>query len=71
MHKTMLLIIIGLILIGALMCIAQIWFSFLSWDIFIKAIITIGIITVVLGLVMVLKSDLNEHKQLKDDNYLD
>lgn len=71
MHKTLLLIIIGLIILGALLSIAQIWFSLLGWDIFIKAVITIMIIVVMLGLVMVLKNDLGEQKKLKDDNYID
>ncbi len=71
MHKTLLLIIIGLIILAAVMTIAQIWVPMLSWDIFVKAIITISIIVVVLGLLMVLKNDLGEHKSLKDDNYID
>jgi uncharacterized PurR-regulated membrane protein YhhQ (DUF165 family) len=71
MHKTLLLIIIGLIILGAVLTIAQLWVPMLSWDIFIKAIITILIVVVVLGLLMVLKNDLGEHKNLKDDNYID
>jgi FtsH-binding integral membrane protein len=71
MHKTLLLIIIGLIILGAVLTITQLWVPLLDWDIFIKAIITIGIVVVVLGLLMVLKNDLGEHKKLKDDNYLD
>ena len=71
MHKTLLLIIIGLIILGAVLTIAQLWIPMLSWDVFIKAILTIVIIVVVLGLVMVLKTDLGEHKSLKEDNYLD
>jgi hydrogenase/urease accessory protein HupE len=71
MHKTLLLIIIGLIVLGALLSITQLWVPVLSWGIFIKAIITIAIVVVVLGLLMVLKTDLGEHKSLKDDNYLD
>jgi len=71
MHKTLLLIIIGLIILGAVLTITQLWVPVLSWDIFIKAIITILIVVVVLGLLMVLKNDLGEHKNLKDDNYID
>ena len=70
MHKTLLLIIIGLIILGAVLTIAQLWVPMLSWDIFVKAIITILIVVLVLGLLMVLKNDLGEHN-LKDDNYLD
>lgn len=71
MHKTLLLIIIGLIVLAALLGITQLWVPLLSWDIFAKAMITIVIVVVVLGLLMVLKNDLGEHKNLKDDNYLD
>lgn len=71
MHKTLLLIIIGLIVLAALLGITQLWVPLLSWDIFAKAMITILIVVVVLGLLMVLKNDLGEHKNLKDDNYLD
>ena len=71
MHKTLLLIIIGLIILGAVLTITQLWVPMLSWDIFVKAIITILIVVVVLGLLMVLKNDLGEHKNLKDDNYID
>lgn len=65
MHKTLLLIIIGLIILGAILTITQLWVPILSWDIFVKAIITIGIVVVVLGLLMVLKNDLGEHKSSK------
>ena len=71
MHKTLLLIIIGLIVLAALLGITQLWVPLLSWDIFAKAMITILIVVVVLGLLMVLKNYLGEHKNLKDDNYLD
>ena len=71
MHRTLLLIIIGLIILAALLTITQLWVPLLSWDIFGKAILTILIVVVVLGLLMVLKTDLCEHKNLKDDNYID
>lgn len=71
MNHTLLVAIIVMICIAAFLCIAQMWFVILSWDIFFKALITLGILTVVAALFMVLKSDLGDHKKLKDENYLD
>ncbi|MFP4313737.1 MAG: hypothetical protein ACLFR0_05350 [Alphaproteobacteria bacterium] len=71
MHKAMLITIIALVVLGALLTIAQIWVPLFSWDIYAKIIVTFLILCVVLGLVMVLKTDLGEHKKMKDENYLD
>lgn len=71
MHKSMLLTIIALLVVAALITLIQIWAPFLSWDIYGKIIISALIIGGVLGLIMALKSDLSEHKNMKDENYLD
>jgi len=71
MHKSMLLTIIGLLIVAAFLTLIQIWAPFLSWEIFTKIMISILIIGGVLGLIMALKSDLSEHKSMKDENYLD
>lgn len=71
MHKALVKAVIGCIIVGAILTIVQIWTNFLSWDDFIKVGSTIIIITVVCGFVVAAKSDLSEHKKMKDENFLD
>ncbi|MGH1399196.1 MAG: hypothetical protein ACRBCT_08285 [Alphaproteobacteria bacterium] len=71
MHRYMLIGLVGLVLVGALLTILQMWTGLIGWDVFIKLIITLGILVLVLGFLMVIKADLGEHKRLKDENYLD
>ncbi len=71
MHKTLMRLIVGCVLLGAVLTILQIWTSFIMWDDFVKIASTLGIIIVVAGFVLVAKSDFSEHKKMKDENYLD
>lgn len=71
MHKNMLIALIGMVVGGAGLVILQMWTNFIPWDVFIKIIITLGILVIVLGFLLVIKADLGEHKKLKDENYLD
>lgn len=71
MYKNMLYAVIGCVLAIALLTVAQIWTSVLAWDVFLKIVGTLGIGVVVIGFLMVVKSDLGEHKRLRDENYLD
>ena len=71
MHNILLAILVGLIVIAALLSIGQMWFILLSWDVFIKLIVTLGILTLLLGFLLIIKADFGEHKKLKDDNYID
>lgn len=71
MHKAMLIAIIALVILGTILTLIQIWAPILDWGTYIKLMVTFGIIVVVLGLIMVLKTDLSEHKKMKDENYLD
>lgn len=71
MHRTLLTAIIIMICTGAVLCLIQLWATIIPWDIFIKTMITLGILTVLAGLVLVIKSDMGNHKQMKDENYLD
>ena len=63
--------IIGLIIGAAFLTIGQVWGPLLSWALYTKIMITVGILILMVGLVIVLKADLGEHKALKDENYLD
>lgn len=71
MHKKLVQIIIGCVLLGALLTIAQIWTGFITWDDFMKIAATLGIVIIALGFVLVAKADFSEHKKMRDDNYLD
>lgn len=71
MHRALLIVIIGLVIAGAVLALAQMWLAVLSWEIFVKAMVTIAVLVTALGLVLALKSDLAENKKLKDENYLD
>ena len=71
MHQKMLILLVALVALGALLTIVQIWTNIMPWDIFIKLLITLGILAVLIGFLMVIKADLGEHKRLKDENYLD
>lgn len=71
MNKIFMNILIALlVLIGALTVI-QIWVPFVSWDVYLKLVGTAAIVAIVLGLIVVLKSDLGEKKNMKNENYLD
>lgn len=71
MHKSMLLCLAVVVLAGAGLTIAQLWFPVVSWDNYIKILLTLGIIALVLGFLIIIKADFGEHKKMKDENYLD
>ncbi len=71
MNHNLLMAIIIMICAGAILTIIQIWVPIFAWDIFVKVIATLVILTVLAALILVLKSDLGSHKKMKDENYLD
>ncbi len=71
MHKPLLSIVIGCVLGGAGLTILQMWTHVLQWDAYIKICGTLGIVLLVAGFLLVVKSDFSENKKLKDQNYLD
>lgn len=71
MRDIALKIILGCVLIGAALIIAQIWGFSLPEDISFKIIGTLCVVAVVAGLVAIIKSDLGSKKDLKDNNYID
>lgn len=64
-------VIITLIVAVATLVIAQMWLPFISTNIFVKILITFGVVIFVLSLIIAIKSDLGSEKKLKDQNYLD
>lgn len=71
MRDIFLKIILGCILIGAVLILTQIWGLFLSTTLLLKILATLGVIIIVSGLFLIIKSDLGNQKDLKDTNYLD
>ncbi len=71
MDKFFMHILIALLVLIGAVTLMQIWVPFISWDIYIKLIGSAVVIGIVLGLIVVLKSDLGEKKKMKDENYLD
>lgn len=71
MHKTLVQLVVGCVLFGAVLTILQIWTQVISWDAFFKIGGTLGVVILAIGFVIATKSDFSEHKKLKDENYLD
>lgn len=71
MHKPLLYTVIGCVLLGAAITILQMWTMMFEWSAFIKILGTLGIVLLVAGFLLVVKSDFGDHKKLKDENYID
>jgi len=71
MNRILLITIVVLVALGALLTVGQVWGLGLDFDLYIKAVITIGILVLLIAFVLVVKSDLGDHKKMKDENYLD
>lgn len=71
MQNTPVHALIALVVAAAGLTIGQIWGPLMGWDTYFKVLGTMGIIFLVIGLVVIIKSDLGQHKKLKDENYLD
>lgn len=71
MNRYLLILLVILVALGALLTLGQVWGIGLSWDIYIKAVITVGILVLLIAFLLVVKSDLGDHKKMKDENYLD
>jgi uncharacterized membrane protein (DUF441 family) len=71
MHQKLFVILVTLVVSAAVLVILQIWGLLPDWEVFVKILMTIGVIVLVVGFLMVVKSDFGPQKKLKDDNYLD
>lgn len=71
MNKTLLNIFIAMVVTAAGLVIAQIWFEFMTWDIFVKILMTFGILGLLIGFLLVVQSDFGSKKDLKDNHYID
>lgn len=71
LHKPFLIAVISLVCAVAALIIAKIWGIALPEDLFFKILATLFVLILLFGFLMVVNSDFDIHKKLKDDNYLD
>lgn len=72
LHRILLISIISMIILSGFLTIVMLWSpTTIGAELFFKLILTMGILTVLAGLTLILKADLGQHKKLKDENYLD
>lgn len=71
LNKIMMVSLIVMVAIAAIMTVLQIWTSVISWDVYMKAMMTLGVFSVGCGLLLMIVSDLGKKKKMKDENYLD
>lgn len=69
-HKILIYTLIALAIGAAALVILSIWGVDLS-DVIFKLLATIGVLILLVGFLLVVKSDFSEHKRLKDKNYID
>jgi hypothetical protein len=71
LHRALVIGLIGLVSLGCVLLILSIWGVVFDGEILFKMLATIGILVVLLGFLLVVKSDFGEHKRLKDENFID
>lgn len=71
LHRVLLIAIVTMVICIATLSIIIIWYPLISSEVFFKILATFGILIVAAALVMALRIDLSDHKNLKDQNYLD
>lgn len=64
-------ICLSIFVLGALLSLAQLWFAPLSAEVFVKVLITLGVIfVVVLGITLVRREYISD-KNMKDSGFID
>lgn len=71
LHRALVYALIGLVTLGGLVVILQIWGVLFDPSLFFKLLGTIGVLVLVAGFLLVVQLDFGEHKRLKDENYID
>lgn len=71
LHSALLYCLVGTAIFGAILILDQIWLQSLSWEVFIKLLITLAIVAVLAVFLMLVRADLAQNRKLKDENYLD
>lgn len=63
--------IIFIVVLAALLTIAQVWGIGLSFEDYIKCIATLGILAALMGFLMLARREMIDTKRLRDENYID
>ena len=71
MYRNLMLLIFGATVIAGAISILQIWFTIFTWDVFVKFLLTIGILVVLAAFALIVRGDIEQHKTLKDNHYID
>ncbi len=71
LHRALVIGLIGLVSLGCILLILSIWGVVFDGELLFKMLATIGILVVLMGFLLVVKSDFGEHKRLKDENFID
>lgn len=65
------IICLGLFVIGAILSLTQLWFALLSFEIFIKLIITLTVLFIIVLGVTLVKNEYIEEKKMRKSGHLD
>lgn len=63
--------LIALVLVAAALVLVQMWFTVFDTAVFIKLLVTLGVLGAVAAFVIAVKQDLSSEKKLKDDKFID
>lgn len=63
--------IVVIVVLGAALVLAQMWFNIFSLEVFWKLLVTLAIVGSVASFIIAVKQDLSDEKKLKDDKFLD
>ena len=53
------------------MVIVQLWWVGFAWGVFAKTVISLGILTGLVAFILAVSEDFGQHKNLRDDHYID
>jgi hypothetical protein len=70
LHRVLVLFLVGLAIAAAALVILNIWGVDLG-EILWKVLSTLGILALLIGFLLVVRSDFGEHKRLKDNDFID
>ncbi len=71
LHRALVIALLGLVVFGAMLVLLWIWGVSFDPTLLYKLLATTGVLIVLAGLVLVIKSDFAEHKRLKDQDFID
>lgn len=71
LHRALVIGLIGLVSLAAILIILNIWGIAFNGEVLFKLLATIGVLVVLAGFLLVIKSDFGEHKRLKDEDFID